>query len=82
MAAAEAAIESMMRDLAALDLPDPGSRVAVCVTIGVVATTIGEVHALRMDDLMRRADLMLHEAKNTGRNRIVAEPTGGLTAAA
>ena len=91
MAAAEAAIELMMRDLAALNFSDPGSRIAVRVRIGVGvgvgATTIGEVHSLSVDDLMRcagfmcRADLMLHEAKNTGRDRIIAKPNGGLTAA-
>ena len=84
MEAARAAIETMMADLAALDLPNPGSRVSdrVTISVGAIVATIGAAPSPSMEALMRDADLVLYEAKNAGRNRIVVASAAELGAVA
>ncbi len=53
----------------------PVENVAVTVSVGVAATIAGEE---TLDELIHRADQALYEAKNSGRNRVVAAPSADL----
>ncbi len=78
--AATRAVESLMRDLDRMNLSNPGSRVAdrVTLSVGLVTASLGEGRRHHQESLMRDADLALYEAKNAGRNRIVAVAASSL----
>lgn len=57
----------------AASLPNPRSTVAPCVTVSIGLAVLEKgVHNPSPNILQQRADEALYEAKNTGRNRVVA----------
>jgi two-component system, cell cycle response regulator len=51
-------------------LPDDGKQIPVTISIGVAVTGQGTEG---LEDLLKRADDALYDAKNAGRNRVVSQ---------
>lgn len=61
-------LEQARMDIAAMRLASLGDDLACTISVGLVQQASGE----KPDDLLRRADERLYEAKRSGRNRVVA----------
>ncbi|WP_246712872.1 diguanylate cyclase [Rhizobium sp. BK399] len=68
---ARSVAETIRSRVEAAALANPSSRVAPCVTIsvGVAAGTVDR-EAISPDQLQRRADASLYDAKTNGRNQV------------
>lgn len=72
LAGATTVAESLRAAIAGEPYEDAGQRVQVTASFGVAANTGGR--PLPVDELLRRADTALYEAKTAGRNRVAAMP--------
>lgn len=71
-AGAEVMAERMRRSIAAIDLRPKGEAVQVTASFGVAdVAVLGCKESFTVDELVRRADDCLYEAKRGGRNRVV-----------
>jgi two-component system, cell cycle response regulator len=68
--------ESLRSKFAALSFETEQGRLSVTCSFGVAEWALGE----NIDRLLKRADSALYNAKNTGRNRVVAAQPAGLDA--
>jgi diguanylate cyclase (GGDEF)-like protein len=65
--------EELRQKIAAAVFTFQNEQIKVTISIGVAALPAGEAHATQTgQDLVRRADAKLYEAKRGGRNRVVA----------
>jgi two-component system cell cycle response regulator len=79
--AATAAAERLCHSINATPVPVTGKDDGLPVTISIgVATTMAGAESL--DQMVKRADVALYEAKNTGRNRVVVAKDGDAAAVA
>lgn len=62
--------ERLRRDVEAMPIEISGEKTGITLSFGVHASAVGESTSL--DDLLNLADAALYQAKNTGRNRVVA----------
>lgn len=59
---------AMQAAVMALGVPHSASPVAECVTVSLGAATLRPSHGASLQDLIRRADVALYDAKQAGRN--------------
>lgn len=65
--------EAMRLTVRALDMAHAGSRAAPIVTVSLGVASVVPVGGLSPDALLRSADRMLYQAKQAGRDRVVAD---------
>lgn len=68
--------QSLLQSINQLDIPHAGSLVAHHVTVSIGVATLNSIaHQEQAHQLFHRADCLLYQAKEWGRNRVVSAPS-------